>query len=95
MINNINNANILFNFRDTTQLTMPEVKKILLISLNISLKGRACNPETQEKLKPLLQLAFYLIDKLRRFKLSKEVSVFLYFSEKHLKYYNCITFYYI
>ncbi|KYN12456.1 PREDICTED: coiled-coil domain-containing protein 47 [Trachymyrmex cornetzi] len=57
---------------DTTQLTMPEVKRILLMSLNISLKGRASNPETQEKLKPLLQLAFYLIDKLRRFKLSKE-----------------------
>lgn len=76
MINNINNTNIYINFRDTTQLTMPEVKRILLISLNISLKGRACNPETQEKLKPLLQLAFYLIDKLRRFKLSKEVRCF-------------------
>lgn len=77
MINSINNANILLNFRDTTQLTMPEVKRVLLMSLNISLKGRACNPETQEKLKPLLQLAFYLIDKLRRFKLSKEVCISL------------------
>jgi len=67
----------MFNSRDTTQLTMPEVKRILLMSLNISLKGRASNPETQEKLKPLLQLAFYLIDKLRRFKLSKEVCISL------------------
>lgn len=51
---------------------MPEVKKVLLIGLNISLKG-ACNAETREKFKFLLQLTFYLIDKLRRFKLSKEV----------------------
>ncbi|XP_026827747.1 coiled-coil domain-containing protein 47 isoform X2 [Ooceraea biroi] len=57
---------------DTTQLTMPEVKKVLLVGLNISLKGRTCNAETQEKLKLLLQLTFYLVDKLRRFKLSKE-----------------------
>ncbi|XP_018396742.1 PREDICTED: coiled-coil domain-containing protein 47-like [Cyphomyrmex costatus] len=51
---------------------MPEVKRILLMSLNISLKGRTSNPETHEKFRPLLQLVFYLIDKLRRFKLSKE-----------------------
>lgn len=62
---------------------MPEVRRVLLMSLNISLKGRAFNPETQEKLKPLLQLAFYLIDKLRRFKLSKEV--FRYCSEKNAR----------
>lgn len=66
-----------FNFRDTTQLTMPEVKRILLMSLNISLKGRTSNPENI-KLRPLLQLAFYLIDKLRRFKLSKEVCISLH-----------------
>lgn len=74
---------------------MPEVKRILLMSLNISLKGRACNPEAQEKLKPLLQLAFYLIDKLRRFKLSKEVCLFVLMKKTFLKYYNCIQLYYI
>ncbi|XP_034177939.1 PAT complex subunit CCDC47-like [Osmia lignaria lignaria] len=57
---------------DTTQLTMPEVKRVLLVGLNISIKGRTTNAEGQEKLKLLLQLTFYLIDKLRRFKLSKE-----------------------
>ncbi|KOC59582.1 Coiled-coil domain-containing protein 47 [Habropoda laboriosa] len=57
---------------DTTQLTMPEVKRVLLVGLNISLKGRITNAEGQEKLKLLLQLTFYLLDKLRRFKLSKE-----------------------
>lgn len=57
---------------DTTQLTMPEVKRVLLVGLNISIKGRTTNAEGQEKLKLLLQLTFYLLDKLRRFKLSKE-----------------------
>ncbi|XP_076650586.1 PAT complex subunit CCDC47-like isoform X2 [Halictus rubicundus] len=57
---------------DTTQLTMPEVKRVLLVGLNISIKGRTTNTEDQEKLKILLQLTFYLLDKLRRFKLSKE-----------------------
>jgi len=47
------------------------------MGLNISLKGRASNAETQEKLKLLLQLTFYIIDKLRRFKLSKEVCICL------------------
>ncbi|XP_078033215.1 PAT complex subunit CCDC47 isoform X3 [Augochlora pura] len=57
---------------DTTQLTMPEVKRVLLVGLNISIKGRTTNVEDQEKLKMLLKLTFYLLDKLRRFKLSKE-----------------------
>lgn len=76
---NINITNSCVHSRDTTQLTMPEVKRVLLMGLNISLKGRTCNAETQERLKLLLQLAFYLIDKLRRFKLSKEVCIFLCF----------------
>ncbi|OXU29732.1 hypothetical protein TSAR_016164 [Trichomalopsis sarcophagae] len=57
---------------DTTQLTMPEVKRVLLVGLNISVKGRINNAESQEKIRPLLQLTFYLLDKIRRFKLSKE-----------------------
>lgn len=54
---------------------MPEVKRVLLVGLNISIKGRIINNDNQEKIKPLLQLTFYLLDKLRRFKLSKEVSL--------------------
>lgn len=56
---------------ETIQLTMPKVNRVLLVGLNISIKGRISTSE-QEKLKPLLQLTFYLLDKLRRFKLSKE-----------------------
>lgn len=57
---------------DTAQLTMPEVKRVLLVGLNICIKGRTATAESQEKLKLLFQLTFYLLDKLRRFKLSKE-----------------------
>lgn len=51
---------------------MPEVKRVLLVGLNISVKGKLLNNETQDKMKSLLQFTFYLLDKLRRFKLSKE-----------------------
>lgn len=74
---------------------MPGVKRILLMSFNINLKGRACNPEAQEKLKPLLQLAFYLIDKLRRFKLSKEVGISSLQGKNALKILQLYKFYYI
>lgn len=66
-----------FLCRDATQLTMPEVKRVLLIGLNISIKGRINNAESQEKIRPLMQLTFYLLDKIRRFKLSKEVIDFI------------------
>lgn len=54
---------------------MPEVRRVLLMGVNISLKGRACDMETRQKLKTLLHFTFYLLDKLRRFKLSKEVCI--------------------
>ncbi|XP_046752759.1 PAT complex subunit CCDC47 [Diprion similis] len=57
---------------DASQLNMPEVKRVLLVGLNINIKGRTSTPEAQEQMRPLLQLTFYLLDKLRRFKLSKE-----------------------
>lgn len=57
---------------DASLLTMPEVKRVLMVGLNISVKGRIQNSEMQEKMRPLLQLTFHLLDKLRRFRLSKE-----------------------
>ncbi|XP_011297516.1 coiled-coil domain-containing protein 47 [Fopius arisanus] len=57
---------------ESGQLSMPDVKRVLLIGLNISIKGKVLTGENQEKMRQLLQLSFYLLDKLRRFKLSKE-----------------------
>lgn len=66
-------------FRDSGALTMPEVKRILLVGLNISVKGKNPNAESVEKMRALLQLTFYLVDKLRRYRMSKEVKFFIFF----------------
>lgn len=58
---------------------MPEVKRVLLVGLNLSIKGKMINVETQEKMKIILQLTFYLLDKVRRLKLSKEVFIIIIF----------------
>ncbi|KAH0546943.1 PAT complex subunit CCDC47 [Cotesia glomerata] len=57
---------------DSGALTMPEVKRVLLVGLNISVKGKNPNAESVEKMRALLQLTFYLVDKLRRYRMSKE-----------------------
>ena len=44
----------------------PVTEKVLLISLAISPEG--------EEVRPLLQLVFYILDKIKRLRLSKEVS---------------------
>uniref|UniRef100_A0A2M4BL58 PAT complex subunit CCDC47 n=1 Tax=Anopheles marajoara TaxID=58244 RepID=A0A2M4BL58_9DIPT len=51
---------------DPNQLKRPEVKRILHCGFNVPVKGDL------EEMKPLLILVFYLMDRLRRFKLSKE-----------------------
>lgn len=56
---------------DTQPTKLPEVKKVLLFGFNVPGMGRV-SVETMEEMKPLLQLVFYCIDKVRRFKLSKE-----------------------
>lgn len=56
---------------DTQPTKLPEVKKVLLFGFNVPGMGRV-SAETMEEMKPLLQLVFYCIDKVRRFKLSKE-----------------------
>ncbi|XP_052868521.1 PAT complex subunit CCDC47 [Anopheles cruzii] len=51
---------------DPNQLKRPDVKRILHCGFNVPVKGDL------EEMKPLLILVFYLMDRLRRFKLSKE-----------------------
>uniref|UniRef100_A0A023GCT3 PAT complex subunit CCDC47 n=1 Tax=Amblyomma triste TaxID=251400 RepID=A0A023GCT3_AMBTT len=56
---------------DTQPTKLPEVKKVLLFGFNVPGMGRV-SAETMEEMRPLLQLVFYCVDKVRRFKLSKE-----------------------
>ncbi|KAK6629849.1 hypothetical protein RUM43_003669 [Polyplax serrata] len=50
---------------------LPEVKKVLIFHYNIPIKGHATQ-EAMEQMKPLLQLVFHCMDKVKRYKLSKE-----------------------
>lgn len=54
--------------QDTQQAVKPEVKKMLIITYTFSDKT------DMEELKPIMQLVIYLIEKLKRYKLSREVS---------------------
>lgn len=56
---------------DTQPTKLPEVKKVLLFGFNVPGMGRV-SAETMEEMKPLMQLVFHCVEKVRRFKLSKE-----------------------
>ncbi|XP_064456418.1 PAT complex subunit CCDC47-like [Ornithodoros turicata] len=59
---------------DTQPTKLPEVKKVLLFGFSVPGKGHV-TPEVMESMKPLLQLVFYCVEKVRRFKLSKEAKL--------------------
>ncbi|XP_075213339.1 PAT complex subunit CCDC47 [Lycorma delicatula] len=56
---------------DTTLTKLPETKKVLLFGLNIVTKGKSTT-EAMEQMRPLMQLIFYCMEKMKRFRLSKE-----------------------
>ncbi|CAG2061218.1 unnamed protein product [Timema podura] len=56
--------------RDASLTKLPDVKRVMLFGFNIQSKGPTT--QTMEDMKPLLQLVFYFMEKLRRFRLSKE-----------------------
>jgi len=56
---------------DTTALKLPDVKKMLMFGFNVPIKGVPAT-EAMEQLKPVMVLVFYMLEKLRRYRLSKE-----------------------
>lgn len=54
--------------QDTQQAVKPETKKMLIVTYTFTDKT------DMEELKPIMQLVIYLIEKLKRYKLSREVS---------------------
>ncbi|KAL0274608.1 UNVERIFIED_CONTAM: hypothetical protein PYX00_002704 [Menopon gallinae] len=56
---------------DTNVTKLPEVKKVLIFQFNIPIKGHGTQ-EAMEQMKVLLQLVFYCMDKVKRYRLSKE-----------------------
>jgi hypothetical protein len=60
--------------RDSSLTKLPDTKKLLMFGFNIPLKGKPVH-EAMDQMRPLLQLVFYCMDKIKRFRLSKEVGV--------------------
>nr|CAI5843584.1 unnamed protein product [Callosobruchus analis] len=56
---------------DGGSLKLPETEKVLMFTFNIPVKGMPLE-EAMQRLKPLMILVFYCIDKVKRYKLSKE-----------------------
>ncbi|KAF2883350.1 hypothetical protein ILUMI_22852 [Ignelater luminosus] len=56
---------------DNGQLKLPETQKVLLFGFNIPVKGMTVN-EAMEHVKPLMNMVLYCMDKIRRYRLSKE-----------------------
>lgn len=56
---------------DSSLTKLPDTKKVLIFGFNIPVKAKPIH-ETMDQMRPLLQLVFYCIDKVKRFKLSKE-----------------------
>ncbi|GJQ79973.1 hypothetical protein Trydic_g9450 [Trypoxylus dichotomus] len=56
---------------DSTALKLPDTQKVLLFGFNMPVKGMPLN-EAMEQLKPLLIMVFYCIEKVKRYRLSKE-----------------------
>ncbi|XP_018329713.1 coiled-coil domain-containing protein 47 [Agrilus planipennis] len=56
---------------DSQNLKLPETQKVLLFGFNLPVKGVSVN-EAVERMKPLMTMVFYCIDKVKRYRLSKE-----------------------
>lgn len=56
---------------DNGALKLPDTKKMLLFGFNIPVKGMPVN-EAMEQMKPLMNMVFYCVDKVKRYRLSKE-----------------------
>lgn len=56
---------------ETTLTKLPEVKKVLMFNFNLQM-GQLSIQNTMDEMKPLLQFVFYFLDRVKRFRLSRE-----------------------
>lgn len=57
---------------ETNTLKLPDTEKVLRFGFNIPIKGKSLE-EIMEHIKPLLVMVFYCIEKVKRYRLSKEI----------------------
>lgn len=56
---------------DGSALKLPDVQKVLLFGFNVPVKGRSIQ-DAMEQLKPLMIMVFYCMDKVKKYRLTKE-----------------------
>ncbi|XP_039275697.1 coiled-coil domain-containing protein 47 [Nilaparvata lugens] len=56
---------------DTTLVKLPDTKKSLLFGFNVPVKGKSAS-EAMEHIRPLMQLVFYCMEKVKRYRMGKE-----------------------
>lgn len=56
---------------DGTSLKLPDVQKVLMFGFNVPVKGKPIQ-EAMEQLKPLMVMVFYCMDKVKKYRLTKE-----------------------
>ncbi|XP_066992368.1 PAT complex subunit CCDC47 [Anabrus simplex] len=56
---------------DAALTKLPDTKKVLMFGFNIPVKGKPVT-EAMEQMRPLMQLVFYCMERVKRFRLSKE-----------------------
>lgn len=57
---------------DPSVLKQPEVRRMLMCGFNLPKAGRVESDDDEDATTPLLVLVFYLLERLRRFRMSKE-----------------------
>jgi len=57
--------------QDEQPTKMPETKKVMIFGFNVPTLGRS-NPTDMENMKPLMQMVFHILDKIKRIRLSRE-----------------------
>lgn len=62
-------------FRGDSQTKLPETSKVLIFSFNIPGQLSASERHVNDS-RPLMSLVFYVLEKVRRLRLSREVSTF-------------------
>ncbi|GLV41681.1 uncharacterized protein CBL_13380 [Carabus blaptoides fortunei] len=56
---------------DGSSLKLPDVQKVLMFGFNVPVKGKPIQ-EAMEQLKPLMVMVFYCMDKVKKYRLTKE-----------------------
>ncbi|KAI5753542.1 hypothetical protein M8J77_001152 [Diaphorina citri] len=56
---------------ETTLTKLPDVKKVILFNFNLQM-GQLSIQDTIDEMKPLMQFVFYTLDRVKRFRLSRE-----------------------